>query len=106
MARQDVERQQLHGGHLLRRKRPVAEPVYGIDDLDADRERIDVRDALPARNAGVPSAAGLRDELEDAAVLLDPVVNDHPGGGVAQKNGRAQVRTQVTTATIVYRLML
>src|SRR3546814_12279444 len=40
--------------------------------------------SLPARNAGVPSAAGFRDELEDAAVLLDQVVDAHPGGGVAQ----------------------
>ena len=48
--------------------------MAGIDQLDADRARVDVAMAAPERDAGVPGAAILRHQAEDAAVLLDHVV--------------------------------
>ena len=74
MPREDAARQRRQGGHLRGRKTAIAEFMAGIDDLDADRARVDVAMAAPGRDAGVPGAAVLRHQAEDAAVLLDHVM--------------------------------
>ena len=74
VAREDVAAERDHGVDLRVGEIAVAEFVPGIDDLDADRARIDVGHALPRRHAGMPGAPRFRHELIDAAVLVDEVV--------------------------------
>ena len=84
----DIRHQFDHRAHLNIGERPVAELVAGVDDLDADRATVDVALALPERLAGVPGAARLRHEGEDAAVLLDHIVGRDPGRRIAQPRQR------------------
>jgi hypothetical protein len=72
------------GVDLHVRKGAVTPLMAGIDDLDADRDGVDVLLALPPALAGVPGAALLRDQAEHAPVLLDQVMGADPGLGVAQ----------------------
>ena len=58
-------------------KSTIAEFVPRIDDLDADRARIDIGLAGPGRHAGVPGAPLLRHALHDAAVLEHHVMRRH-----------------------------
>ena len=43
--------------HLRLRKRPVAELVAGIDELDADGDAVDIALTAPIADARVPGAA-------------------------------------------------
>ena len=70
--------EQGHGGDLPPRKIRIAEIMPGIDDLDADRARVDVGVAAPDRYAGMPGAIGLLHELNDRAVLHHEIMRRHP----------------------------
>jgi len=61
----------------------IAELVARIDDLDADGDGVDVGLALPEALSGMPGAAFLRNQGEDAAVFLDHVVGADLGLRVA-----------------------
>ena len=63
--------------------------MAGIDDLDADRGRIEVALALPDADAGMPCASRFRHELHDRAVFLDDIMSGDLGLGVAQQVDRA-----------------
>ena len=59
---------------LTFRKWRKPEIMTAIYDLDTDRSGIDIVSASPAAGAGMPRAAGLRDQRENPSILLDKVV--------------------------------
>ncbi len=73
-----------HGGDLRIRKGAIAELVPGIDDLDPDRARVDVRLAAPVRNTRMPGAFVLFDMREDGSVLVHRVVRTHARGRIGK----------------------
>ncbi|MNX44294.1 hypothetical protein D3C86_747770 [compost metagenome] len=61
--------------------------VAEVDDLDTDREVVDVALTLELRGAGVPGALGVGNGLHDGAVLADDVMGAHLGRGVLEEVG-------------------
>jgi hypothetical protein len=84
VARHQIAAQLLHNGHLRLRKFSVAPFVAGVDDLDTDRDPIEIRLALPARHAGMEGAPLFRDQAPESAVFLDDVMCADPRLGIAQ----------------------
>ena len=78
VAREKRTAKLLDRRHLLLGKRPIAPFVAGIDDLDADRHRVEVAFARPAREAGVKCPPRLGNEPPDCPVLLDDIVGADP----------------------------
>src|SRR5262245_30697542 len=70
----DAAAEPNYGLNLIGEKVTVAENVSGIDDLDADRRRIDVGPSSPRTFSGMPCAVALAHHLRDPAVLMNEVV--------------------------------
>jgi hypothetical protein len=88
MPRDDVMTERDNGLDLLRREVPIAEVMAGIDDLDADRARIDVGRAFPGRGPGMLGAARFGHELHDATVLENEIVARDLGRRIAEAGER------------------
>src|SRR5260370_12443674 len=58
--------------------------MAGIDDLDPDRDGVEIALALPESFARVPGALTLGDKLVDRAVFPDKVVRRQFGGGIKE----------------------
>src|SRR5208282_4023171 len=82
VAREDVLGERLECGDLRLGEIAVAELVARVDELDADRARVDVARTRPEALARVPGAPFLRDEAIAGAVLVDEVMAAHPGSRV------------------------
>jgi hypothetical protein len=70
----DVRDEGYQRSDLFVRKRPVAEFMAWIDDLDPDAGRIDVGDAAPIAPPAMPGALFLIDQLEDLSLLVDQIM--------------------------------
>ena len=91
-ARHDVAAERDDGVDLRIGKIAVAEFMSRIDDLDADRARVDIGDAFPRRSAAVPGAPRFRHELIDAAVFVDEIVRgDFAAGSVSRASASSAV---------------
>ena len=86
--RADVARKGDGRGDLGIRKGRRAAVVSGIDDLDADRGRVEVALAFPMARAGVPGAIALGDQLIDPPVLPDEIMRRDLGGRIDQQSER------------------
>ncbi len=84
MAANQLAAQRFERRHLRLGERAVAELVARIDDLDADRARVDIGLAAPGRDTGMPGTPLLGHQAEDPAILLHHVVSADPGRCVAQ----------------------
>ena len=88
-AGEDVGAQPDHGGDLPVRIGRQAAVMARMDDLDADRARIDVGDPGPGAAPGMPRPLGLRHQLGHAPVLEHEVMGRDFRGRVAQARERA-----------------
>ncbi len=84
VARQDGEAQVAYHSHLQGRKIAITPFVARIDDLDADRARVQLRLASPVRDTGVPGAPFLRNEAQCAAVFVHDVMRRHARHRITQ----------------------
>src|SRR6185295_1426547 len=69
MARQNAEAQIARRGELQYRKVAIAPFVARIDDLDADRARVQLAVAAPPRHPGMPGAPLFRHQAQHTAIL-------------------------------------
>jgi hypothetical protein len=83
VAAEGAQRLDLRGGEI-----GEAAGMAGIGELDADGAGIDVGVAGPGGRAGVPGAALLRHERQDAAVRMDEIMRRHLARRVAQPGER------------------
>jgi hypothetical protein len=83
MARDEIQAQPFYREHLRIRKRPISPFASGIDDLDADRDGIEIAFALPARSARVKRAPIFRNEAPNSTVFFDDIMGADPCGGIA-----------------------
>src|SRR5215212_5236810 len=74
--------------NLLIRKRPVAELMAGVDDLDPDARAVDVGDPAPARFSRVPGALRLIHHPINSAFFIHAVM----GGYLRLRRGQAAKR--------------
>ncbi len=86
--RQHVAQQVLERGHLRLGEGALAVAL----ELDADRAGVDVGDRAPGAGAGMPGAALLIDEHEEAAAAVDQVMGRDLGQRVAQPVERGLAR--------------
>src|SRR3954447_20024717 len=70
----DVGNERDQRGDLLVGEFTITELMAGIDDLDPDARRVDVRNAAPTRFSRVPGALGLIVQPVNRAVLVDQVM--------------------------------
>src|SRR5437868_15235922 len=84
MAAQEVTAQLLQRRHLFCGKSPVTPFVAGIDDLDPERDRVEVALTLPAGMPGMKRPPRFWNELPDEAAFLDQIMSADPGRGIAQ----------------------
>src|SRR3546814_18468082 len=76
IAEQGQQRIDLYGGEFA-----IAEFMARIDQLDADRTRVDVADATTGGHAGMQGALPLLDQPVDGAVLAEDVMGPDLGNG-------------------------
>jgi hypothetical protein len=96
MSAEDLRGQRLERLHLRLGKRPIAAGMAGIDQLDADRARVDVGGASPGADPRMPGPPLLRHQPIDRAVLIDAVMGAHPrrriGHALQRRLGAQHVR--------------
>src|SRR4029077_10327041 len=84
VAAQDVTAQLFQRRHLFRGKRVITPFVAGIDDLDPERDSIEVALPFPTRAPGVKRPPRLWNEPPDNAVLLDDIMSANPRRRIAE----------------------
>jgi hypothetical protein len=91
-AREKRAGETLDRGHLFFRERTVTPLVAGVDDLDPDRNLVEVAAARPTRSASMKRLQRLGNEPPDRPVLLDDKVSADPRLGITHSLDRLTSR--------------
>src|SRR6516162_7599684 len=91
-AREKSAGETLDRGHLFFRERTVTPLMAGVDDLDPDRDLVEVAAARPRRSASMKRLQRLGNEPPDRPVLLDDKVSADPRLGITHSLDRLTSR--------------